>query len=338
MPYLRGEDIIIGVGAEATRGSAVAPQAWIPGRTPSGIKPVLEKTLIKETRGSKVATHSSEITQKRAEGDLEFNVRSESIGYLLKSLLGAVSSGVADGETTVYEHVFTVLPEDPEHPSLTIGLHQPNQQDYAYALGIVSSIEFKIAPNDLVVATVNFIAKSETEKAGPAYVPAISSVDYYFRHQDVAIYLAADLAGLDAADPVSVKDFSVVISNNARPDQNASELNPGNVLGLVIEPKGTFMADQLGKTNHDIFTAGTYKALRIAMTRSDVTLGNAENPTIKIDFARVSFEGWDPDRPIDDVAKEKIEFNAHYSEADAKAVEITVVNATENYDSAEESS
>ena len=45
MAYLRGEDINIGVGMEnpSNRGTIVAPQVWIPGRTPTGIVPIIEK-------------------------------------------------------------------------------------------------------------------------------------------------------------------------------------------------------------------------------------------------------------------------------------------------------
>ena len=56
MPYQRGEDINIGVGMEnpAARGNIVNPQAWIPGRTPTGIAPVVEKVLLKETRATSI--------------------------------------------------------------------------------------------------------------------------------------------------------------------------------------------------------------------------------------------------------------------------------------------
>lgn len=333
----RGEDIVVGVGVEETRGTPAAPQIYVPARSPSGIQPALEKTIIKETRGTKIASNASEITQSRAEGDLEFNVRVESVGFILKSLLGSAESAAKGGESGVYEHTFGTLLNDPEHPSLTLSLSQPANQDYQYPLALASSIEMKVTPDDLINAVVNFIAKKEQEKSGAKFSPAFVSRDYYFRHQDVEIKIADTVDDLAAADPLSTKEFSLSIANGARVDQNISEFNPGNVLGLVLEPKGSFVGNLADKSLHDIFVAGTYKAMQITLERSDVTIGSASHPTIVITLPKVSFEKWDADRPIDDIVTEKIEFTAHYDEDEAKAIEIVVTNERVDYDSEESS-
>ncbi|HEY8190911.1 MAG TPA: phage tail tube protein, partial [Alphaproteobacteria bacterium] len=260
------------------------------------------------------------------------NLRSESIGYLLKSLMGAVDSDPVGGQAGAYDHVFTVLPNDPEHPSLTFALSQPGQQDYKYPLAVVTSIEFKVAPNDLVMATINFIAQKEAEKGAPAYEPTFGSTDVYFRQQDVHFYLADvgdDLAG---GAEVLLKDFVLTIPNGGRADQNISEYNPGNVIAGTFAPKGSMTLDELDKTYHDFFTGGTYKALRMSMERLDVTIGSSTHPKLIVDLFKVSVEGWDPDRPIDDVVKQKLELKVHYSEDDAKALEITLRNSTADYD------
>jgi hypothetical protein len=90
--------------------------------------------------------------------------------------------------------------------------------------------------------------------------------------------------------------------------------------------------DELDKTYHDFFTGGTYKALRMSMERLDVTIGSSTHPKLIVDLFKVSVEGWDPDRPIDDVVKQKLELKVHYSEDDAKALEITLRNSTADYD------
>lgn len=334
MGFLRGEDVQIGIGAEDTRGVAVAPQAWIPGRTPAGIKPVIDKVDLKETRGTKIESHASEIVAARAEGDLEFNVRSNSIGYILHSLLGAVDSEAVGGQTGVYDHVFSVLLADPEHPSITIALHQPGQQDYNYPLGTVVSLELSVTPDDLVKCTVKFVAKKEQEKGSPAYVPAYEETDIYFRHQDVKVYIENALDDMSGATPYTgIKDLGVSIPNNGRPDQNISDENPSNVIAPgPFAPKVTMTIDQLDKTLHDFFTGATYKAVRVKMERADLTIGSSAHPSITIDFAKMSCRGWDPDRPIDDVVRQKLELVAHYSDDDSKALDITVRNTKADYD------
>jgi len=281
MAYIRGEDINIGVGTEnpAARGTVVAPQLWIPGRTPTGIKPVIEKVEIKETRASGIDTQGSEIVQKRAEGDLEFNVRCGSFGYLLKSWLGKTTPSVVEA-AAVWSHLFEVLPQNPEHPSLSLGLSQPNSQDYQYGLTLVKSLEIRTPVDDLVNATVGFLAAKEEAKAGAAYVVAFGGTDYIFRHQDVVVKFAdaganwaATKVNLGAAACLSLKEFSFSGDNNARVNQNIGELNPGNVLALLQSLKATLKADFIdnldqteggtGATAYDLLTVVTETATHL---------------------------------------------------------------------------
>lgn len=332
MPYLLGENVNLGIGGEsaAARGTPVAPSVWVPGRTPAGIRAVVEKTQLRETLGAGVRGQGSVITQKRAEGDLEFNLRVNSIGWMLKSLLGgsaSVSKGGANA--AVYDHTLTIQTGNPQYPTLTLALAQLGQQDYEYAGAVVNSLEIRTPVDDLVNATAGFIARGETAHAD--YTPAFSSADHYFRQQDVTIKLATTAAGLDGASALSVKDFSLSINNNARPDMNIGSLSPADVIALLLEIGGSITFDRMGETYHDIFTAGDYRAMRIEMTRSDVTLGASANPKIQIDLPKVSFESLDPDRPLDDVVKENIGFMSHYDTTTSKAISVVVTNLLTTY-------
>jgi len=465
MPYLRGEDINIGVGMEnpAARRTIVPPQRWIPGRTPTDIEPEIVKVEIKETRASGVDTQGSEIIQKGAVGGLEFNVRSESIGYVLKSWLGKVTSSdaVIDGGEVglVWVHKFEILPQNPEHPSLSLGLSQPNTQDYEYGLALVKTLEIRTPVDDLVNATAGFVAAKEVEKAGTPFNPTFVSTDVRFRHQDVKIKFADTggnwatiKANLDAAAALSLKEFSITGDNGSRVNQNIGELVPGNVLALLqslastlkadfidnldqtiggtgdiysvpttiaegatarqtftptkkYQTKVTFNIGTLGtgdwtivvhtaanvlvasetiankdlstgyvtailpwewtagtyhvhiistvadgevvtndnedleaaimnfyyKSERELYTGGDYKAMRVEMERTDLTIGAASHPKIVIDFPKISFEGWTSDRPLDEIVTEGVGVKIHYDSITAKAIEIRVTNAYEHY-------
>lgn len=465
--YLRGEDINIGIGIEdpAARGTIIAPQIWIPGRTPTGIVPMIEKVEMKETRASGIDTQGSEIVQKRAEGDLEFNVRCTSIGYLLKSWLGKCTTGSVLGTGNCWPHVFTVLPQDPEHPSLSLGLSQPNSQDYKYGLALVKTLEIRTPVDDLVNATVGFLAAEEQAKDG-AFDVAFESTDYIFRHQDVTIKMAEIAAGtdswadtkanLDAAAAMKLKEFSFGGDNGARINQNIGELVPGNVLALLQSLRATLKADFIDnidqtiggidattyktttaidegdthkqsftptkkpqtkvvfkvkvigtgdwtivvhkdttndlmasetikkedlvvgyntailpwtwaaggyhihiitsvpdgevdtdanddlegakmsfyyESEREFYTEGKYKAMRIELKRNDIKIGDddTQRPTLRIDLAKVSFEGWTPDRPLEDIVTEGVELKAHYDPNAAIAIEVTLTNEQETY-------
>lgn len=328
---------MFGIGIEETRGLGVAPQAWIPGRTPSGIAPVIDKVPVRETRGSKFASNSSEAVMKRAEGDLEFNVRCKSLGYILLSLLGSVSSGAVGGQSGVYDHTFSVLPNDPEHPTLTIALDQPAGQSYHYLKAMVASLALELVPNDLVKGTAQFIAAEEAAVSHYSNPDPLTG-DLFFRHQDITIKLASSVAGLAAAPVVKVKSLKMEIPNGARPDQNVSELNPGNVIATTFEPKVSMELDYQDEDLHDAFDDNDTFALQITMERADTTIGSSTHPKATFTFPKVSIDKWTPNRPIDDVMREAIDFVVHYSETDGSGVGVVLRNTVAAYESEESGS
>jgi hypothetical protein len=332
MAYLLGESVNLGVGGEsaAARGTGVTPSQWIPARTPTGIRPVLEKTLLRETRGTGIMSQGSEVVQTRAEGDLEFNLRVQSIGWILQSLLGS-STPVAKSapNAAVYDHTYSVLLNNPQHPTLTLGLGAPNFQDFEYKGAVVNSLEIRTPVDDLVNATAGFIARSEATHAD--YTVSFASADTYFRQQDVSIKIANDTSGLAGATPIKLKELSLSINNNARPDMNIGSLSPADVFAMLMEITGSFKIDLQGQTYHDLFTAGTSQALEITFLRSDVTIGSSVNPKMVITLPKITFENLTPDRPLDDVVKEDINFTAHYDATAAKAITVVLTNLITTY-------
>lgn len=329
--YLTGEDINIGLGVETVRGTGVVPAVFIPGRTPSGVNVEIEKTLIKETRATKVSSQGSEIVRSSAAGDLEFNIRVSSLGYILKSLLGSVTSALQSGESAVYKHIFKILAGNPQHPSLTLALSKPGIQDYEYPLALAKSLEIKTPMDDLIYATVAFLAQKENTHA--AYTPAFAGNDYYFRHQDVVISLADDLSGLAAATPIKVKSFQFNIDNKARQNQNVSELNPGDIIATDFTLEGQMSLDLQDSAYHDLFTSGNYKALELKLQRGDITIGSASNPTVQIQLPKISIESYSENRKLEDVTEQTLKFTAHYSPADSMAIQAILINEKANYNS-----
>jgi len=335
MPYERGEDIIIGAGLEGTRGVAVAPQIWIPGRTPSGIKTELEKKEIEETVASGMKSQGSEITQERANGDLECNLKVNSIGYLLKSLLGGCSSDESEesGNEGVFIHTFT-LDTNVEAPSLTLSL-QKTIQAYRYLLSVVGSLELDVKPDDLVVAKAEFVSKEEKEVE--QFLSSFSEDDVNFRQQDVVIKIASDLSGLDAAEAMIVKGLTLKITSGAEGEPRVGDKKFNNILSKVREIEGSIEKSYIAKTLYDVFKLGGYQAMRIEMERSDVTLGASLHPKLKIDLSKVSFKGYDQERVLDDIVGEKIDFTAHYDESETSGIEAILTNEIPEYIPEEES-
>ena len=329
MGFLKGEDINLGIARETVRGTPETPSTYIPARTPTGITLIVDKTPVRETRGTGMSSQGAVMVQKRAEGDLEFNVRNGTIGFLLLSLLGKVTTSAAGA---AYSHLFEILTGNPQNPTLTLGLSQLGQQDYEYAQCIVTALEIKTPVNDLVNASAKFIGKGESTHID--YTVAFPSTDYYFRHYDVVIKIADVVANLGAASALALKEFSLNIVNNGRVNQNIGELNPSDVLALMMEVTGSFSTDYNGETLHDIYADEAYRAMSITMTRTDIDIdsgGGTVRPTITFIMPKVSLTKRDSDRPIDDISGENIEFMAHFDETTGYGIQATVLNNIANY-------
>lgn len=330
MTLIRGEDINIGVAVEnpATRGTWATPQAYVSGRTPTGINVEVIKTLLKETKASGLSSRGSEIIQRRASGPLEFNVRTETLGYFLKSLLGKCTTSVVAG--SVKDHLFEVVASNPQYPTLSLALAQTGGQDYKYKGALVKSLELRTPVDDLVNGTVEFIAIDEEETT--TLTPAFVATDYLVRPWEVEIKIAADIAGLAAAAAINVKEFTIGIANNARPQQHIGSITPTDNVAGLIEIGGDLALDYNDDTYHDLFVAGTYKAMQIKATRADIDLGAGNNPTITIQLAKVSLESYDPDRPLDDIVRDQFKFMAHYDDDEAEGINIVIRNTVADYD------
>lgn len=71
--------------------------------------------------------------------------------------------------------------------------------------------------------------------------------------------------------------------------------------------------------------------MRIEIIDTGVTIGASDNPTVRIDLAKVSFEMPEDEAGVDDVVRESIAFTAHYDIANSKDIDIKVINTKSSY-------
>lgn len=103
-----------------------------------------------------------------------------------------------------------------------------------------------------------------------------------------------------------------------------------------MEITGSMKIDYDGETHHDAYVANTYQAMQITLKRTDVEIGGespnaGDNPEIRITLPKVSYTTWTPDRPIDDIVSQDIEFMAHFDDDASKAIEVVVINEIASY-------
>ncbi|MGI1661387.1 phage tail tube protein [Palleronia sp. KMU-117] len=327
MPLTRGETIALGVAVESTRGTFAEPQDFIRLREPVGLQTLVEKVDIKEATGSGMDTQGQELIKSKVEGTVAFNLRFRTIGYLLKSLLGGLSSATEAGETVVYRHAFS-LDTSVLQPSLSFALAKGELQHKAVNGGIVSSLELNFPLEDVINGTATLMGRTEANHAD--WTPAFASDDTLVPRHYMTIKLAADVAGLSGATAIPITEASIALDRQTREKMVLSSLSPTDFIARLLNVSGSFTWEKDADTYRDLAVDNTARALQIDIVNTAQDIGVGSNPTLTIVLPKVTLN-YSETRPLDDVVTEQIEFKAHYDETEAEGVTMSLVNEKANY-------
>lgn len=325
MNTVLGERYVTGVGVEGTRGTLVSAQDFIRAREPASIQTSVDKVDIQETEASGMATKGQVTTMRRVTGDLPVNIRFRTYGYLLKSLMGGVSSAVETGETGngVYRHTFTVDPDNLQ-PSLSLSLTRGSFDHFGINGAVVSQLTENYPLDDVVNATATIMGRTESVESD--FTPAFTDDDHLAPHQYVTIKIADDVAGLDAAEAICVTSITNEMNRNTTEKKCQSSLDVLDFKPGLMRLSGNFTWDKTADTYRDLGLVDTEKALRISVVNTGVTIGTASNPTLEHTFDRVTFTT-EEERPIDDTVTETVNWIAH-------GVTTSLVNEKADYNAA----
>ena len=317
-----GRQIKLGIGKETTRGTAVTPDFWVKAEGFAHDDRV-DYDNAEGSIGSLVPTYEGFPVKQWAEGGFRGLISDDHFGLILLGLLGAVADSTV--ETGVYDHDYT-LAEDVQHQSLTLVMEEPNQE-HGFALAMLTSLELKFELGKLPRYTANFMS----QKGDTVTETASFSAENKFRPHDFAFGYADDIAGLSSSTALSVKSLTLKFETNVTDDQYLGNIEPEDFLNQELNISGTVELLFENDTHLGWYQDGTHKALEISLTRSDVTIGAASNPTLTIQLAKCQFDDWSREKDLGAVVAQTLEFNCHYSLADSQVGNITLRNTVAAY-------
>lgn len=288
---------------ESSRGTATTTNGlWFPRSTVS-FDDKIESARQDEALGVIADSDSLFVTQKMAEGDVEFDLTDKEIGIILTSLLGS-SPNITGGPT--YAHAYT-LNNSNQHQSLTVLYQDPNITK-AYSLGVVDSLKITVEQNGIVKGAVSF--KSRVGKDWTTQTANFTGMGQKFLHQHLVFKLASNIAGLSAATAISLKKLELNIKANTDFDTVIGTVEPEDVLGHEFTVEGTLELNKEDETYRNYMLANTYRS-------ADISFIRASNSSFQIQLPRVDFTEWEQDRKLNDIASQKINFKANYDAANA---------------------
>ena len=264
-----------------------------------------------------------------AEGMLKAMIGDKHFPLILYSLFGSLTtSDDPDSDPTVKDHAITVA-QSAQHQSLAFYLDDPvGGQDYTHALGVVDSMAINYERGKFV----EYEAKLKAKKGATATLTPSITTENKFLAQHTTFKLASTQAGLDGASATAIKSLKLNINQNIEDDDVLGNATPADFLGKSFLIEGDIEAIFQNEADFKTqFLANTAKAMRIDLKNTDVTIGSAANPQIKIDLYKVIFKELSKPVKIGDIMMQSLSFKAHYSVSDSKMVQITCVNTVASY-------
>jgi hypothetical protein len=324
-----GRTFSLGLAKEAVRGTAEAAATFWPAFTECAIEEKDVKIFDDSSYGIVEDAVGWAIVKQWAEGSIKGYVGDKSFPLLLLAALGTIAStDDADTDPTIKDHAITVS-ESAQHQSLTLFLDDVAAGvDYKHALACLTSLELKLE----LGKWIDFAAGFKAKKGASATLTPSMTAENRFHSSHVVFKTATNLAGLDAASAMSIRNLSLKIDKNLEDDDALGSASPVDFLNKQLVIEGTVEAVWKDETSFKTATlAGTAKAMRIDLKNTDVTIGAAANPEIKIDLAKVVFKEISRPIKINDVVTQSLSFKAVYSVADSKMIAVTCVNAQASY-------
>lgn len=295
-PFI-GRRVSVGLGIEATPGTAVAPAAWFKHLSLDFQR---RTTVIQNdsAMGRQEKYNDSAVVAKFADGKLEGKIGDITIGYLLYNIFGEVASEAnVDVSGDVYDHTFDVS-QDNVAPSLTVARVDP-KTSRRHALAMLAELEVSFEAGGYVKISGSLQAKAGTTSSETVAFIAENE----FTSKYVVVKLAANVAGLTAAAALETKSGKITMKRDVTAFiPNGADEPVAFDLGS-IEFDGELVLRYLNTTQEDLWYANTIQALLLAIANTDVTIGTSAHPKLAYTAPRVRLNTFamsnDLDAPIE---------------------------------------
>lgn len=309
----------IGFGKETTRGVQAVPASggWQP-HEGFDFKPLVEKVRDEAAVGHIANVLNTYRHRLSSEGSVPMRLVKDFIGHLINQIMGQAPTTVDNGDGT-YTHTWASVVNSNRHITYTIQTYDPLRGYLAYPLAVLVDAAFELNIGGMAKVTPNYFAGEE--EAGSATSRTYSDAYEYpvFMPDDIDVYIADDLSGLAAATALDLEESPFTIGKNAVKRFRLGKLGVADNVNQRFDAGGTLMAaygSGNAETLRTLAHTDAHRAIRIQASDDDATL--------KIDFAKCSFEDWSKEPSLSDYMKNGVAWFAELDTTDGlMQVELT---------------
>lgn len=307
MAKMIGRLVDVGLARESSRGTPVVPAFYVP-KMNFTVEDKVAKAVSRSSYGNiGYEGNQALVAQKWAEGELEMPIFDKLFGLVLYNALGGLST--AGPTDSAYTHTFS-LSQNSQHQSLTIAVKEQGLSTaMLFALSMIERLEITMTPEAVVTMKATFMSRRSKDYT---FSNASVAAENKFLGRHLIFKLATLTSGLSAASAISLKKLTLRFEKRLRNDFVLGTVDAEDVLNQGFSLEGDLELNLEDKTYRALMLDGSYRAVRVNLINTDVLIGTSSRPEFLIDLSRVHFEGWESDRPNDEISTQKLTFKALY--------------------------
>lgn len=315
MSLLTGRQGLIGLGIEATPGTAVPATTAIP-FVANTLKSKQEALKDIAARGSRAQNFTSVLGKRWSEGEITVNADTLSLGYFLKLATGTeIVNTVTAG---VYQHLFytTVSGNTP----LTATIYQYQGVDtQAFPSMVVDKLDLEVKDN-LMTAKTAFKGFPHTN--GAFTNQTVSGTLLAFNNYQ--LQLGNTLVAAAAAPAAPVTEFLMSIENHAETVFESGQPNTTRVFWKELTVKGSFTRFFESTVDRDNYLSATKQS--VILTASGINLGGGNREQLVINLAKLLYTDSEITTGLENFFAIKTTFEAEVDVVQGKQYDITLTN------------
>jgi len=304
----------LGIGVEATAGTAVAATHWLQFTKGPTLTDKYEYENIKTARGRVEASQGQKLMKTYGEGNIEVILDDVTSVIPFGMILGSVASATAAGN--LYDHTITV--NNSNTPKTATVIFDRVQDTRQFANAVIEKLDIKVSDGFAEMTMALKSRESGTGSASESYATVAN-----FNFKDLSVKFGVDVAAATSASPTPLSGLDLSIKRDVAMVYQTGQNYPQNFSYNTLEVTGNYSLLFDGVTDRDKYLANTANAMILTFTNG--------NNSVKITLPKVLIKNWDASNDIDKEVSQTADFEAHYDSTALTSISAVIRNATESY-------
>jgi Phage tail tube protein len=326
-----GRLFALGLAKESTRGTAQSSATyWLPFND-VGFEEKFDNVTQDQAIGVIEDSSAQYRVKNYADGTFKIPLTDQSAGLLFYSLFGGYAHATHAGETIVFDHTFTVG-QSAQHQSLTLFVHDPlSGTDYSHGNGVIHKLELAAELKKFVELSLS--ARAQKGVSQSSFTPSIIT-ENRFLPQYMTFKYATTVAGLSGATAIQLKSIKLTVDGSIEDDDVLGSDSPLDFLNKEFKVEGQLEAIYQNLTdfkNVALATPNIAQAMLIDLKNTDVLIGSAANPEVKVTLDQVYFTDYSRPIKVKDLTYQTLKFKATYSLTNSEMIKLILTNTVSSY-------